>query len=68
MKTNFNFLKRINDFSYILPKICFTEQLSLPASEYTNKCDTRYCSVSQNKSTKNEHARIKRKKIGREKW
>ena len=35
---------------------CFTEQLSMPASECTNECDTRYFSVArQNKNTKITH-------------
>ena len=42
-----NFVKKINDFGYALPNSCFTEQFSMPASEYTNKCNKRYFSVCQ---------------------
>ena len=45
--SNFNFVKKNNDFGYMLPNSCFREQLSMPASEFTNKCDTRYFSVCQ---------------------
>ena len=39
--------KKITDFGYMLPNNCFTEQLSMPASEYTNKCTKRYFSLCQ---------------------
>ena len=42
----------------------FTEQRSMSASEYNNKCEMRYFAVCQaKKSTQNEHARIKTKLI-----
>ena len=48
LKTNSNFIKKIY-FGYILPNSCFTEQLSLAASEYTNKCNTNFFSVCKAK-------------------
>ena len=50
MKTNSNFVKKkINHFGYILPDSFFAEQLSMPASGYTNKCDTRHHSFVKRK-------------------
>ena len=49
------FLKNnCDDFGYILPNSCFTEQISMPNSAYT-KYDTRYCSVC--------HTKYKHKKV-----
>ena len=53
LKTNSNFAKTINDFGYILTNSCFIEQLSVPASEYTDKCNKRYFSVCQKWKHKN---------------
>ena len=49
LKSNSNFVKKhiYIDFSYILPNSSFTEPLSMPASEYSNKCNKRYFSVWQ---------------------
>ena len=38
-----------------MPNSCFTEQPLMPASGYTYKCDTRYCSVC--------HAKYKHKEV-----
>ena len=38
------------DFGCILLNSCFTEQFSMPDSEYSNKCDTRYFEVCQAKN------------------
>ena len=38
------------DFGCILLNSCFTQQFSMPDSEYSNKCDTRYFEVCQAKN------------------
>ena len=54
-----------NDFGYIWSNSCYIEQLSMSVSECPKKCDMKYCSNCQTKYNrkKNEHAKIKRKKI-----
>ena len=64
MKSNSNFVKQHTDFSYVLPNSCFTEQLSMPASEYTNKSNKRYFSVCQEwKYKKWTHTYQKKEKV-----
>ena len=43
------FCEKINDIVYVLLNNFLTDQLSMPASEFTNKCDTRYFLVFQSK-------------------
>ena len=58
------FFKNCNEFGYILPNSCFTEQLAMITSEYTNKCDTKYCSVCH---TKYKHKKMKRQESEKKK-
>ena len=64
LKTNSNGFKKNNDFGYILQHSCFTEQLSMPASEVLIDATREIFGFAKpNKNTKIEHARINRKKI-----
>ena len=59
-----------NDFGYIWSNSCYIEQLLMPVFEYPKKCDMKYCSnfqrkYNRKKKKKNEHGKIKRKKIWR---